>query len=138
MQTPSNHSLIRLGDTNMTVLDPGLDIRGRRVVDNNGHEIGTVDDLMIDDSEKRVRFMRVTDGGFLGLGGQKFLIPVDAVTRVEKDVVRIDRSREHVAAGPAYDPELMDANYLERVYGYYGVMPFWGVGYIYPSYPFYL
>src|SRR5690242_899054 len=62
MQTPSNHSLIRLGDTNMTVLDPGLDIRGRRVIDNNGHEIGHVDDLMIDDTEKRVRFMRVADG----------------------------------------------------------------------------
>lgn len=138
MDMPSNETLVRLSDTNMTVLDPGQDIRGRRVIDNNGREIGTIDDLMIDDTQKRVRLMRVTDGGFLGLGGQKFLIPVDAITRVEQHTVHIDRSREHVTAGPSYDPELMDRTYLEQVYGYYGVMPFWGVGYVYPSYPFYL
>src|SRR5262245_58935055 len=108
MDTPSSEVLVRLGDTNMTVLAPELDVRGRRVIDNNGREVGYVDDLRIDATEKRVRFMRVTDGGFLGIGGQKFLVPVDAITGVEKDVVRIDRSREHVAAGPTYDPELLD------------------------------
>jgi sporulation protein YlmC with PRC-barrel domain len=138
MDTPNNWSLVRLGDTNMTVLDPGLDVRGRRVIDNNGREIGYVDDLMIDDTEKRVRFLRVTDGGFLGIGGQKFLVPVDAIVRTEKGAVHINRSREHVEAGPVYNPELMDRTYIEQVYGYYGVMPFWGVGYVYPSYPFYL
>jgi sporulation protein YlmC with PRC-barrel domain len=138
METPSTHALIRLGDTNLTVLEPSLDVRGRKVVDANGHEVGHVDDLLIDDTEKHVRFLRVVAGGFLGIGGQKFLIPVDAIKAIHDDAVRIDRTREHVAGGPEYDPELTDRGHLEQVYGYYGVMPYWGVGYVYPGYPFYL
>lgn len=138
MQTPSSHTLIRLGDTNMTVPDPAQDIRGRKVVDTQGQDVGHVDDLLIDSADKRVRFLRLSAGGFLGIGGQKFLVPVDAITKVTDDAVQIDRTRDHVAAGPVYNPELMDVGHLEQIYGHYGIMPYWGVGYIYPSYPFYL
>ena len=137
METPSTHTLIRLSDTHLTVLDPAQDVRGRTVLDTNGYELGFVDDLVIDDTDKHVRFLRIAGGGFLGIGGQKFLIPVDAVSKIDHDHVHIDRTRDHVAAGPAYDPELMDRSHLEQLYGHYDLMPFWGVGYIYPSYPFY-
>jgi sporulation protein YlmC with PRC-barrel domain len=137
METPSTHTLIRLSDTHLTVLDPAQDVRGRKVIDTNGQDLGVVDDLIIDDTDKHVRFLRVADGGFLGIGGQKFLIPVDALIRVTRDAVQIDRTRDHVAAGPAYDPELMGRSNLEQLYGYYGLTPFWGVGYMYPTFPFY-
>ena len=129
-------TLLTLTDSELTVSDPAEDIRARTVLDRHGEEVGKVDDLMIDDREHKVRFMRVASGGFLGMGEKTFMIPIDAITRIEADTVHIDQSREHVAGGPGYDPELGDQQYWMDVYGYYGYGPFWGPGYVYPRYPF--
>ena len=134
--TDTPATLLRLSDSDLTVSDPAEDIRGRAVVDRDGEEVGKVDDLMIDDREHKVRFMRVASGGFLGIGEQTFMIPIDAITRIEGDTVHIDQSREHVARGPGYDPDLEDQQYWVDVYGHYGYGPFWGPGYVYPRYPF--
>ncbi len=75
--------LVRLSETNLTVADPAADVRGRRAVDNGGQEMGKVDDLLIDDQEKKVRFLRVGSGGFLGKGKEHVLVPVEAVTSVD-------------------------------------------------------
>jgi sporulation protein YlmC with PRC-barrel domain len=58
------------------------DVRGRKVVDNAGEDIGQVDDLLMDDREDKVRLLRVAAGGFPGLGETKSLIPADAMTTV--------------------------------------------------------
>lgn len=130
-------TLHKLSDTNLTVADPAEDIRGLKVVDRQGDEIGHVDDLLIDDRETKVRFLRIASGGFLGLGETKFLVPVDAITRVRDDTVFVDQTREHVAGGPHYDPDLADQDYYGNIYGYYGYAPYWGAGYIYPGFPYY-
>jgi sporulation protein YlmC with PRC-barrel domain len=135
-------TLLRLNDTRLTVADPAQDVRGRKVLDKNGEQIGHVEDLLVDDTEKHVRFLLVGSGGFLGFGEKKFLIPVDAVMSVKNDAVQIDRTRDHVANGPIYDPAIAEdrspEDHYSAVYGYYGFMPFWGIGYTYPSFPFYL
>ncbi|HET8795468.1 MAG TPA: PRC-barrel domain-containing protein [Arthrobacter sp.] len=131
-------TLVKLKDTDETVVSGDEDIRGRSVKDRAGEDLGKVDDLLIDSKENKVRFLIVASGGFLGLGESKSFIPVDAVKHVLDDQVRIDQTREHVAGAPAYDPELeTDQGYYENVYGYYGYAPFWGAGYVYPGYPYY-
>lgn len=134
--------LVRLNDTDLTVADDAHDVRGHHVIDSAGEKIGEVEDLLIDDSEKKVRFLLVGSGGFLGLGEKLFLVPVDAITRIGRDSVIIDRTRDHIASGPAYDPKLAaqseSMDHYSSVYGYYGYMPYWGFGYAYPSFPFYL
>jgi sporulation protein YlmC with PRC-barrel domain len=133
-------TLRRLGDSDLTVANEADDIRGRKVVDKRGEETGTVDGLLIDEAERKVRFLEVGSGGFLGMGKKQVLVPVDAITRIDEEQVHINKDREHVASGPGYDPELMpepDEPYYEDVYGHYGFMPHWGTGYIYPGYPRY-
>ena len=130
--------LVRLSDTDLTVADPAEDVRGRTVVDRNGDEVGTVDDLLIDDRANKVRFLRVGAGGFLGIGEQHFLIPVDAVTRIDPDHVHIDRERTGLRGVPGYDPDLAyDYDYYGDVYGWWGYGPYWAPGYRYPAYPYY-
>lgn len=130
-------TLLPLSETNQTVADPAADVRGRAVVDSNGEEIGTVDDLLIDDQENKVRFLRIGEGGFLGIGKQHFLIPVDAVAVIEDDRVQINRERGHLRDVPAYDPDLSEQpDYFAGVYGWWGYGPFWGPGYTYPPYPY--
>ncbi|MCD0443214.1 PRC-barrel domain-containing protein [Glycomyces sp. A-F 0318] len=131
-------TLTRLGDTDLTVASEADDVRGRKVVDRGGEEAGTVDGLLIDESERKVRFLEVGSGGFLGLGKRQVLVPVDAVARVDEEHVYLSTDREHLASGPGYDPELAPApeRPYEEVYTHYGLMPHWGAGYMYPGYPF--
>jgi sporulation protein YlmC with PRC-barrel domain len=128
--------LIRLSDTGLDVADPEEDIRGRSVVDRDGHEIGEIEDLYIDPQNSQVQCIHVTG---TASGGEEtdLLIPVDAIVRITEEQVHIDRTREHVHGGPRYNPDLVDATYLGSLYGYYGYAPFWGPGYVYPPYPYY-
>lgn len=130
-------TLVKMTDTALTVADPAADVRGRNVVDRHGDEIGSVDDLLIDDQEQKVRFLQVGAGGFLGIGEQHFLIPVDAVTKINADHVHINRERTGLRSAPPYDPELTyDYDYYGDVYGWWGYGPYWGPGYAYPRYPY--
>lgn len=127
--------LVRMSDTSYQFTDRSEDIRGRKVLDRSQDEIGKVDDLFIDQSEGKIRFLEISSGGFLGLGETKFLIPVDAITSISEEEVHIDQTREKVAGAPRYQPELVDARLLTDTYDYYGYMPYWGVGYSYPAFP---
>lgn len=129
-------TLVRLSDTALTVADPSEDARGRKVLDRFGEEIGEVDDLLLDDRENRVRFLRVAHGGFLGIGAEHFLVPVDAVQRIDRDHVHIDRARSDLSDVPGYNPELAEApDYYPGLYGWWGYAPYWTPGYTYSPYP---
>lgn len=139
--TPGNTGtgmLEKISDTALSLADPRLDIRGRTVTDRHGDDIGHVNDLLLDREERRVRFLEVGAGGFLGLGERHFLVPVEAVTAVEGDRVRIDRTRQHVTGSPEYDPQLTARRARDDYmpyYGYYGLTPYWGAGYASPYTP---
>jgi hypothetical protein len=121
--------LVRLRDTDQTVSSSDEDIRGRMAKDKDGQDLGTIEGLLIDEAERKVRFMEVGSGGFLGLGESKSLIPVEAVTHIEPDAVYIGHTREHVAGAPRYDPELVEArlDYFFNLYPYYGYQPPFGL-----------
>ncbi len=131
--------LSKLSDSDQTVAIDSTDIRGRTVRDKHGDEIGRVTDLLIDEQERRVRFLLVEHGGFLGIGREKSFLPVDAITEVTADDVMINHSREDVSNAPGYDPDLVeessgyDKSYLGGISGHYGYLPFWGAGYAYPA-----
>ncbi|MEU4602622.1 PRC-barrel domain-containing protein [Kribbella sp. NPDC023972] len=114
--------------------DSEVDIRGRTVEDLSGDEVGNVDGLIIDEDERRVRFIEVSCGAFLGFGGGERLVPADAITRVGDSVVQISPERIRVAAGPAYDPDaVLEQQYYEDVYVYYDYPPLWAPGYKHPG-----
>jgi len=137
MTDDTQASLVKLGDEDLTVADPAEDIRGRKVVDKSGDEIGDVDALMIDTQESKVRFLQVGAGGFLGIGEKHFLIPVDAITRIDDDTVHVDQSKDRLIDAPAYDPDIVqEPDYYTGIYDYYGYAPFWAPGYTYPAYPY--
>jgi sporulation protein YlmC with PRC-barrel domain len=113
-------------------------VRGRTVLDRNGEEVGKVDDLLIDERQRSVHFLRVGAGGFLGIGASHVLVPVEAVAGIDADHVHIDRDRAALKGAPGYDPDLTyDLPYYGDVYGWWGYGSYWGPGYIYPSYPLY-
>ena len=137
----SASTLRKLHDIGETVEHADEDVRGRKVLDTAGQDVGTVDGLMVDDDQNKVRFLRVECGGFLGIGATHVMIPVDAITSITDDAVIIDREGKHLHGAPRYDPALVNERaeqYWGDVYGYYGYAPYWGTGYTYPPYPNYV
>ncbi len=132
-QPTQNDVLVKLSDANLTVSDPDQDIRDRKVIDEHDDEIGHVSGLFIDQNDKKIRMLQVAAGGFLGLGERHFLIPVEAVSSVTQDEVRINQTRERVVNSPAYDPNLEEVRsreFWEPYYRYYGYAPsYGGLGY---------
>ncbi len=136
-QTQSG-TLHHLKDSDLALADPRADIRDRQVIDAEGNEIGKVEDLLIDDRERMVRFLEVGSGGFLGIGETTFLLPVEAVTKVDEDSVRVNQRRDRVAGAPKYDPDLVERTYRSGLYQYYGYRtPYLDGGYVYPRYPYF-
>jgi sporulation protein YlmC with PRC-barrel domain len=130
-------ALHHLEDSDLELSDPRADIRGRNVRDAGGEDIGKVHDLLIDEQERKVRFVEVASGGVLGIGGTKFLLPVEAVTSVTDDEIRINQSRSRIVGSPRYDPDLVEPPQLDELYRYYGYgTPYWAPGYVYPRYPY--
>src|SRR5687767_7690569 len=107
MTTHDFATLSLLGDSDLTVADGEEDIRGRIVKDRDGTQIGTVDDLLIDKVDRKVRLLRVESGGFLGIGETQVFIPVDAITMITDIEVWIDQSHDHVARESRYEPHLV-------------------------------
>ncbi|MFY1668866.1 PRC-barrel domain-containing protein [Plantactinospora sp. WMMB334] len=130
-------TLVRLPDSDRMLADPAEDVRGRKVRDTDGEELGTVEELLVDAGEGRIRFLRVEHGGIFGFGATPSFIPVEAVEGVSDDEVTVEQARERVAGAPRYDPDLVDQQpYYESLYGYYGYPPFWTPGYLYSGFPY--
>ncbi len=130
MTKPDTGTLYALSDRGQTVDGSANDVRGRHVQDQDGNKIGRVVDLIVDDQDKKVRFLLVDHGGFLGFGGTHTMIPVDVVSKVTETEVCIDQSRDRIASAPGYAPDLIaDRSYLRQLYEHYGHLPYWGMGY---------
>ncbi|MET4705999.1 PRC-barrel domain-containing protein [Frigoribacterium sp. UYMn621] len=97
MATDEYAKLVTLDDLGKTVADASNDIRGRKVIDKDGQEIGKIDALLIDDKARKIRFLRVETGGFLGIGEKKSLIPIDAIASISEDEVRLNHTRSQVS-----------------------------------------
>ncbi len=124
-------TLYTLGDHRDTIDGTLNDVRGRTVRDTDGTDIGVVIDLLVDDREKKVRFLVIGHGGFLGVGAQRTLLPVEAVTKITGDKVLIDQSGARVASAPGYRPNLVDDRvYHASIADHFGYAPHWGHGYL--------
>lgn len=99
------------------------DVRGLVVLDANGHRIGEVDDMLVDEAQQRVRMLVVASGGVLGLGAHRHLVPVEAIARVS-DHVRLQLSADMVPKTHSVD-DLTDPADYAAVYSQYGCTPFW-------------
>jgi sporulation protein YlmC with PRC-barrel domain len=122
--TASQFGLVPLGDSNLVLANGEDDVRGMPVLDPDGHRIGEVHEIVVDEEERRARLLVVASGGVLGLGKHKRLVPVDAVARVD-DAVHLHHSPDKVQQGAEYDPALADAPDYFEVYAHYGYTPFW-------------
>lgn len=136
-QTIPSQTLEKLSQSGFMLADPKEDIRGRKVLDKEGQRVGKVDDLWVD-QDLKVRMLEVGSGGFVGMGREHTLVPVDAIAYVTEDQVQLHQLRQHLASSPVYSPEVLsNEEFYRRVYAHYGYEPYWSPSYRSPVYPHY-
>ena len=116
-------NLTKLSETDLPLEEPWQDMRGLDVYDNRDEQIGSVVDLYLDREVRLASYLVVSAGGFLGIGKNHFLIPVEEVSRdVSEDRVTITVQREKVLNSPEFDPDVgvPDADLQRAIDAYYG------------------
>ena len=97
------------------------DLRGRQVFDSSGVDIGTVQDLFLDEEGQQVRYLDVRAGGILGLSGRMLVIPPHVIDGISDERVTLNRSRQKVLEEPQFSPghilETHDRQAISRHFG---------------------
>jgi sporulation protein YlmC with PRC-barrel domain len=128
--------LVRLSDSKFRLADRAADVRGLGVFNQNGEQMGSIEDLYIDPEGRRVRFLDVAAGGIMGLGEKRFLIPVEAVARIYEDGITVKEGSEKVSESPLFDTKVVAQAGSERdVYDHYGYPAPLGPPFVMPVHP---
>src|SRR5262245_43275642 len=131
-----------LSQTSLNLADHGEDIRGWKVYDRTGQEFGQVADEFIDPVERHTRLVSIKS---LGLGGKKYLVPVEVISARDDRVV-VNETAQRITQGPELKDELdlggsttMEqgtdpAPIVTSVYRHYAISePFWSPSYQMPT-----
>ena len=118
--------LVTLDDFEGELEEHWQDIQGLKVLDKNGDEIGSVEDLYIYEDASAVHLVKVD------IEGRHFLIPVDAVTNVsDEGGVEVEQTKEVIMGSPEYDSEdVPDPETSRAAYEHFGYPDqlIWGEG----------
>ena len=105
-------------------------LKGDKVVNKQGEDLGQIEELMIDLDRGRIAYAVLSFGGFLGMGDKLFAIPWQAfgVDTAEKRLV-LNADKELLKKATGFDksswPNMADPTWGSNLYGYYGYKPYW-------------
>ena len=107
--------LVKLGDFEGELDEHWQDARGRKVIDKNGDEVGTVEELYIWEDPSTVHLITVSGDE------RSFLIPVHTITNVDEEAVALEVGKDKVMDSPEFDSEdIPDSESRRAVFTYYG------------------
>ncbi len=106
-------------------------IKGDKVVNSAGDDLGKIEELMIDLDDGRVAYAVLSFGGFMGMGDKLFALPWQALSlRLHEHAFTLDISRDVLEKAEGFDkdnwPTTRDE--LSSTYIYYGYQPYWQTG----------
>ena len=117
-------------DKTLGLVLSGTSLKGDRVVNYKGEDLGRIEEIMIDLDRGRVAYAVLSFGGFLGLGDKLFAIPWQAITvdTVKKQLI-LNADKALLEKAPGFDkdnwPDMADLSLGSTLYGYYGYKPYW-------------
>ena len=114
----------------MTGFRLASDLRETTIYNKKDEEIGTINDLIVDGENGRIRFAVVGVGGFLGMGETDVMVPWNAFQRrPDRDSAdmhyTLDVTKEQLEKAPRFDRDRLNEFYSremsEPVYKHYRV-----------------
>jgi ribosomal 30S subunit maturation factor RimM len=110
-----NENLVKLDDFEGELEEHWQDIQGRKVIDKNGDEVGTVEELYIWEGPSTVHLITVSGDE------RSFLIPVHTVTNVDEEAVALEVGNDKVMDSPEFESDdVPDSETRRAIFAYYG------------------
>ena len=104
-------------------------IKGDKVVNRAGEDLGKIEELMIDLQDGRVAYAVLSFGGFLGMGDKLFAIPWKAFSlRLHEHAFLLDIPKETLEKAEGFDKDnwpITNREWLSTLYSYYGYQSYW-------------
>jgi sporulation protein YlmC with PRC-barrel domain len=119
-----------------TAAGPGPDVMAASTLDDNpvlssdGHDVGSVKEIMLDVRSGRIAYAVLSSGGFLGIGDKLLAVPWSALTLdTDNRCFRIAATADQVRNAPGFDkdawPSMADRVWASSVHTHYGREPYW-------------
>lgn len=116
------------GRNNPEFLSAGT-LKGSKVFNKAGEDVGKIEKLMIDLADGRIAYAVLSFGGFLGLGNKLFAIPWQALSlRQDEHIFVLDIPKKTLEKAEGFDKDHWPATnreWLSTLYSYYGYQPYW-------------
>ncbi len=107
--------LVRIDEFEGDLEEHWQNARGGKVLDVNGDEVGTVDDLYIWEEPSTVHLLKVAGEE------RSVLLPVHAVTNVDEDGVKTEQGKNTIMSAPEHDSEgVPDGDARRAAYAHFG------------------
>jgi sporulation protein YlmC with PRC-barrel domain len=105
-------------------------LKGSRVGNFAGEDLGKVDDLVIDIASGRLGYVIVAQGGFLGIGDKLFAVPWELFTvRAADHEFLLDVEREMLLDAPSFErshwPDMSDDAWASAIHSHFAQKPYW-------------
>ena len=108
-------NLVKLDDFEGELEEHWQEARGLKVLDKNGDEVGTVEDLYIYQDAQAVHLLKVE------IEGRHLLIPIDAATNVTDEGVEVEQDKATIVESPEHDSDdVPDSETSRAAYAHFG------------------
>jgi sporulation protein YlmC with PRC-barrel domain len=105
-------------------------LKGARVRNFAGEDLGKVDDLILDLHSGRTTYVVISLGGFLGIGDRLYAVPWElfSVRRGEPQLF-VDLDKAVLADAPSFDrarwPDMSEETWIQDIQLHYAQKPYW-------------
>jgi ribosomal 30S subunit maturation factor RimM len=114
-QEDGGSEIVRFDDFEGELEEDWQNARGSKVLDKNGEEVGTVEELYVWEGPSTVHLIEV-DGD-----ERNFLIPSHAVTNVDDDGVKLELGKGKLMESPEFESDdVPDPETRRAAFAYYG------------------
>jgi sporulation protein YlmC with PRC-barrel domain len=116
---------------NIPLFLPASTIKGEKVTNMAGEDLGKIDDIMIDQENGKIAYAVISFGGFLGMGDKQFAIPWEAISEGQEGYAfTLKVNKEILEKSEGFDKAKLPLtrDQLTKTYAYYGNKPYWESG----------
>src|SRR5208283_5824449 len=105
-------------------------LKGSRVGNFAGEDLGKVDDLVVDVATGRLGYVVVSVGGFLGIGDKLFAVPWELFTvRAGDHEFLLDIEKQMLMDAPGFErskwPDMSDDAWAATIHSHFAQKPYW-------------
>lgn len=100
------------------------ELMGMGITSQGGEKVGSIQDIKLDTETGRVKYVTISKGGVLGVGGERGIpVPLEAFSFTDKGAtLTVDTGKLDTAPQPS---GMADENFQQKLESHYGVSPAW-------------